>query len=60
MITVQANRQHNKCPNGLLFNAPTGRTKMGWKTKENEKEWGPREIETNLSPTQAQLQLLAH
>ena len=48
-----------KCPNGLLFNAQ--RAEPNWaKAKEREKERGLREIETSLSPTQAQLQPLAH
>ena len=54
-------------PMGSTINAlmgcylmPNGQNQNGLKTKEREKEWGPREIETSLSPTQAQLQPLAH
>ena len=54
-------------PTGSTINAatgcclmPNGQNQNGLKTKEREKEWGPRQIKTSLSPTQAQLQLLAH
>ena len=40
------------CQTDWTLNAPTGRTKKGWK----EIEWGPRKI--SLSPTQARFQPL--
>ena len=39
---------------------PNGQNQNGLKTKEMEKKSGSREIEASLSPTQAQLQPLAH
>ena len=61
-------KQWSLCkPTGSTLNAPTGclfnaqRAEPKWtEGKEIEKEWGTREIETSLNPTQAQLQPLAH
>ena len=65
LIDVRADGLHQwlLCmPMGSTLNAPTGflfnaqRAEPNWaKAKEREKERGLREIETSLSPTQAQL-----
>ena len=69
LIDVRADGLHQRLlcmPMGSTLNAPTGflfnaqRAEPNWaKAKEREKERGLREIETSLSPTQAQL-YLAH
>ena len=70
LTDVRADGLHQRLlcmPTGSTLNAPTGclfnaqRAEPNWaKAKEREKEWGPREIESSLSPTQAHYHSIYH